>query len=286
VLAGLAALVLTALVITMVLVLRGGDPGGGPAVAPQSPTPTQTPSASASTSPPTGSTTVTATTSIVTTATSTRVTAFSQLGPFFTAASRMDTLLRTAAAKINTAGPPWYVLSEEVASSVRAANLEDVSVIIPGGMPTALRRSVMLVYSELASRRAAMNNFDIAHGFESPPPSVESNRSTEALLSQLKHGHEAASRFSTDVAAARDLASSTASFATAALGSRADMEVHLLTNYVFKANFGCASTGGAILEELPVIVWESATSGTINSLPFVIRLEPSGEYTEDPINVC
>lgn len=286
-LAVVAVLALTAVVVWLVLVTRSGGPGGGPsASAPTSPTATtQIPTASTSTRSQSSPTT-TEGTSTQPSATSARPSAYAQLGPFFVAAARMDQQLHTAAARINEAGPPWYVLGEDVARSVRAADIENVSATIPGGMPRSLLRSVMLVESELASRRAAMAHFDVAHGYESPPAGAESRFTTEALLSQLRYGFEAASRFDGDLAAARSLASSSASFARAPLGSRADMEVLLLTEYVRKGNFGCDGTGGFILRDLPRIVWNDASSGTIGGLPFVIRLEPSGKYTEDPIEVC
>jgi hypothetical protein len=198
----------------------------------------------------------------------------------------MDEQLHTAAANINAAGPPWYVLDESVASSVRAADEKKVSVTIPGGMSPELLRQVFVVYSELASRHAAMTAFRTAHGFESMPPGPQSGSSTEALLSQLKHGAEAASRFEGDLSAARSTARATPSFDKAVFGSRADMEIALLLNYVHKAEYGCGQTGGAILDTLPPIVWRTASTGRIDQLDFTIKIEPDGHYTPDPILAC
>ena len=285
------ALVVTAVVVALVLVARGtgsGGPSGAQATTPGSTTssPPTTPSATSTSSAPSLPTQTT--TSAVTTPAA--PSAYDQLAPFFAAARRMDEQLHTAAANINAAGPPWYVLDESVAQSVRAANFENVRTTIPGGMDPALLRQVLVVYSELLSRRAAMTGFQTAHGFESVPPlppGVESGSSTEALLSQLKNGAEAAARFEGDLSAARATARATPPFAKAALGSRADMEVVLLSEWLRKGNFGCGATGGGILRvPLPPIHWESASSGTINGLPFDIRLEPNGRYTEDPIEVC
>ena len=118
------------------------------------------------------------------------------------------------------------------------------------------------------------------------PPGVGSTSSTEALLSQLKNGAEAAVRFEGDLSAARATARSLPPFTKAALGSRADMEIALLVNYVHKGNYGCGQTGGAIVRTLPPIRWQSSSTGTIRELPFVIKLEPDGHYTDDPIEVC
>jgi hypothetical protein len=270
------ALVVTAVVVALVLVARGtdsGGPSGAQATTPAATSSTSTsPSATSTPSPPT--------------TTSAAPSAYDQLGPFFAAARRMDEQLHTAAANINAAGPPWYVLDEKVASSVRAADEKKVLVTIPGGMPPELLRQVVMVYSELVSRRAAMTGFQTAHGFESIPPGVESTSSTESLLAQLKHGAEAAVRFEGDLSAARATARSLPPFTKAAFGSRADMEIALLANYVHKANYGCGQTGGAIVRTPPPIRWTSSSTGRIDGLDFMIKLEPDGHYTDDPILAC
>ena len=288
------ALVVTVAVVVVVLVARGGS-GGPSAQAPTSAATSTSSSLPTSTSPTsaTGATSATSATSATNLPTQTAITpapsAHDQLESFFDAARRMDEQLHTAAANINAAGPPWYVLDESVASSVRAADETKVRVTIPGGMPPELLRQVFVVYSELVGRHAAMTGFRTAHGYESEPPlppGVESRSSTEALLSQLKHGAEAAMRFEGDLSAARSTAQATPPFDRAAFGSRADMEIWLLAEYVRKGNVGCGATGGTIVRTLPTIRWESASTGTIGGLPFVIRLEPSGRYSEDPIQVC
>lgn len=284
------ALVVTAVVVALVLVARGSGSGGpsgaqGTAVGSTTSSLPTTPSATSTSIAP-SLPTRTATTPVTTPS---APSAYDQLAAFFTAASRKDEQLHTAASNINSAGPPWYVLDEKVARSVRAADPESVLVTIPGGMPPELLREVVVVYSELVSRRAAMTGFQTAHGFESDPPlppGVESRTSTEALLSQLKNGAEAAVRFDGDLSAAIATARSMQPFTKAALGSRADMEVALLANYVHKGNWGCGQTGGAIIRRLPTIRWTSSSTGTIDGLDFTIKLEPDGHYSEDPIVAC
>ncbi|HEX2362047.1 MAG TPA: hypothetical protein VHI11_08260 [Jiangellaceae bacterium] len=170
------------------------------------------------------------------------------LATFLSAAATLDGQLHEAAAAINAAGPPW-VITETVARKVLAGDLEPVARVIPAGLPPDLLRSVILVYSDLASRRAAMQSFASAHD-DNP----RRERDAE-WLAELANGHEAATRFDADLAATRSLAAATPPIAAVPADSRLVAEKLLLVQFVEKGNFGCNARGGAVLTELPVIIW-------------------------------
>jgi hypothetical protein len=195
------------------------------------------------------------------------------LEPFFTAAATTDGLISDAAAAINAAGPPWATISADVADAVGAADPDTVAATIPAGLPPDLLQSVILVYSDLVSRRAAMQSFAFAG------PSVVDEA---GLRAELSNGHEAATRFDTDLAAARALAAAAPPVTVAPPDSREAAEALLLVNYVGSRNSGCDGRGGAIVTELPVVTWDSDTGGTLGTPPdtvgFQATVGPDGSY--------
>jgi len=200
---------------------------------------------------------------------------------FFSAAATMDGQLSAAATAINGAGPPWPVVSEQVASTVQAAELGPVAEAIPAGLPHDLLQSAILVYSDLTSRRFAMASFGYVRAPDEP---VHGD-----LMEELGNGHEAAERFDADLAAARELAAAQPPITVAAPDSRAAAERLVLLDYVLKANGGCDSRGGVVIETLPPIVWESESGGTVHGrysdIEFVATLGPDGSWTAY-INAC
>lgn len=196
------------------------------------------------------------------------------LEPFFSAATTMDGQLRAAATAINGSGPPWEGVTEEAANSVRAAELERVADAIPAGPPTELLRSVILVYSDLSSRRAAMQSF--AHAGEFPYTPIDP-------LGELANGRDAAGRFDGDLAAARSLAAAAPPITRAPSDARATAETMLLVKYVDEANAGCDGRGGAVVTQLPRIDWRSDNGGTIGGpshpITFHAALGPDGRWT-------
>lgn len=286
-------MVVITLVVAAFLLLRGDGTGGNQAVGPGSTAFPTTATQSTPATPPTTSPSESATTG-TTTAAPTRANALAQLEPFFAAAGGMDQQLRAAAQKINGEGPPWPTLSNEAARAVRAAELTAVKETVPGGMPEPLLKSVLQVYGDLATRRAAMNDFSFGWTYDPMMESPDSTLNTKTLLANLANGAAPAARFDADVATAKARATSTDAFTRARLGSRADMETYLYLEVVYKANFGCGSHGsessGSGTGSLLPIVWTSESTGTIGgglgAMPFEIRVEPEGTYTEDPIQVC
>jgi hypothetical protein len=161
----------------------------------------------------------------------------------------------------------------EVATSRPTPGVE----AIPAGLPAELLQPVILVASDLSSRRAAMKTFS----WEGP---VSSGRD---LLDELSGGHAAAERFADDLAHARAAAADHAAIQVAAHGSRAAAELAILVQYIHLANNGCDSRGGAVVETLPTIVWQSDTAGTIgeHGLGFEVTLLPDGTW-QVLLNAC
>src|SRR5262245_59351251 len=236
---------------TTLLVLRADDDSApsGPAAAP--------------------SPTVTDLTTPTPTPTTTQPSALEDLAAFLSAAATLNGQLHDAAAAINAAGPPWTDVGPEVAHLVNAADLTPVARAIPAGLPPDLLRSVVLVYSDLAARRASMT------GIEYNPPSPGSGTlmtTDEVLLSELRNGHATAARFDSDHAATRALAAATPPIAAIPADSRLVAEKLLLIRDVDKDNF-CDVRGGAVFTELPQIVWGPVSwnpdaDGTIGGIDF------------------
>jgi hypothetical protein len=192
------------------------------------------------------------------------------LEPFFAAAVAMDEQLHAAAVAINATGPPWASIAEEVTSRVRAAAPEPVAAAIPAGLTQDLLQSVMLVYSDLSSRRAAMQSFSFAGSFPYSPIDP---------LTELANGHQAAERFDADLAAARSVAASAPPITVAPSDSRAAAELLLLVQLVNKSNFGCESRGGAVFTRLPVVEWHGSGGGTIAGIDFDATLDLGGHWS-------
>jgi hypothetical protein len=280
-LAVVVAAVVTILIViggTALLVLRdhNSSPAGpGTTASPTSTAPSVSPSTTPSTATP--STPTPDTTTPSSTPSTDRSSALRALRPFLTAAAELDRQLQEAATAINAAGPPWTTITPSVAAKVRAADLKPVARRIPAGLPAGLQQAVVLVYSDLSSRRHAISSFEFTGSFE--PPLSEGETATEAGLAQLRNGHAAAVRFDRDLAAVRSLAAATSPIGSYRPSSREQAEVLLLVRYVELANGGCDAHGGAVLTKLPVISWTTVPStgshwtgkGTIGGVGFTAK---------------
>lgn len=240
------ALALVAAMVGFVATRDGDSDGDGDTRTDASVAPTTTapaPSDSATTAPP------------ETTAPPTeRPSAADALQPFFAAATTMDEQLRAAATAINGTGPRWEAVTQEVADRVNAAELEPVAQAIPAGLPRDLLLAVMRVYTDLSSRRAAMQSFALAGPFGVSPIDP---------LAELANGHAAAERFDGDLVAARALAASLPPVTVAPPDSKAAAELLMVLEVVRLGNFGCNARGGGVMDELPTVVWFSDTYGAI-----------------------
>ncbi len=273
--AGVAAVAVSGVVTAVVLVANHDQETGTPGASPTTTTSATTPPPSQNT--PSSTTTSTTTSTVAPPpgpTTSNPPTASTNLARFFAAADKLDRQLRTAAAAINGSGPPWKAVSEPVAKAVRTADLAPVATAIPAGLPRALLRSVVLVYSDLASRRYAMADFSVATTID---PGTYPNSGD--LLRALGNGHAAAARFAGDLAATRALAGRTPAVTAPPASSQAAAEVRLYARYVEGVNGGCGSRGGEVMTELPAIVWDGRPgNGTIGSAPFTAEISADGTW--------
>lgn len=266
--------VVSGIVTTVVLVADRNVDAGAPSATTTVVTSTTTPTTSSPILP------ATTTTAPAPAPTTKHPTAATTLDRFLTTAATLDRQLHTAATAINGAGPPWHTITDAVARTVRAADLAPVATAIPAGLPPDLLRSVVLVYSDLASRRYAMADFSVATTIV---PNVSPNN--DDLLAHLRNGHAAAVRFAGDLAATRALAGSTPAVSPPGPDSREAAEVRLYTLYVEEANGGCDSRGGHVFTELPKIVWASTDSGTIAGISFTATLGADGTWRVR-LNAC
>ena len=258
------AAVVIAVAATIVVIVNQDEKPGTPSGA------ATTVSAPVTAPPTTQADTGSAVTTVTTTGpapTSTRPTAAVALDRFFMAAAALDRQLHAAATAINGTGPPWRQLGPEMAKKVRTADLAPVATAIPAGLPRGLLRSVVLVYSDLASRRFAMADFSTVTTIH--PDATPNN---DDLVQHLGNGHAAAVRFAGDLAAAHTLAGATDAVATPSSDSRQAAEVRLYTLLVEEANGGCDTRGGHLFTELPAIVWDGPGGGTIGAVRFTATL--------------
>jgi hypothetical protein len=232
------------------------------------------------TSRPASATTTTTTVPATTVTTSTSMprpnqpTAATALAPFFAAATTLDRQLHAAASAINRSGPPWPTVSPAVAKAVRTADLAPVATSLPAGLPAGLLRSVVLVYSDLASRRYAMADFSVAGTVD---PRTYPN--SDDMRHHLRNGHAAAARFTDDLAAARALAGATPAPPALPATSREAAEVQLYARYVEGINGGCDARGGHVITELPEIVWNGKSgTGTIADVSFTAEPGTDGTW--------
>ena len=228
----------------------------------------------------TASVTTATTTGTMTTQTVPGRTAADAMASYFDAAQAMDRQLTAAAALIN-GGIHGNTMNFDQATVDALAAIEPATLAakIPAGLPPELERRVLLVQSELVSRRAAFNNVTRA---ETDHPYV---------LRCLSQGAPAAARFAGDLAAARSLAARTPPITNAAPNSRSAADLAVALQYIKSANTCCGSCGGVILTQLPRISWATThgRDGTITvtvpsttlseTIPFTAHFVPGSGWS-------
>jgi hypothetical protein len=183
-----------------------------------------------------------------------RSSAAEQLSGFFAEAERMHTQLRHAAALVNEGFRSDTVrLDRATLDAVRDVRPETLAQRIPGGLDRDRMRAVLLVYSELVSRRAAMNRV-VEYASESPL--ARDSDQVRDLLACLAHGSAAAADFGADLAAAKAVASHGPPV-TARPNSRDAAEVAVRAGYIRLANNGCGDCGGRVLRDLTPLTWST-----------------------------
>lgn len=188
--------------------------------------------------------------------------AVTQLTGFFTAATREDAQLHAAAAMINAGvGTRTIRLTASTKAAVLAIDPAVAARSIPAGLGSTLQLAVLIVYSELKSRRMSMNRVG-SWGFE-PGMTVLTIGGYDAtdLLSCLRNGAPAAAHFARDLAAARALATQTAQIAPQTARSRAAADLAVRIKEIDLGNSGCESCGGYVVTRLSTVSWHSQGSG-------------------------
>jgi hypothetical protein len=183
------------------------------------------------------------------------------------------------------------VLDPATVAAVKAIDTKAVVRTIPGGLNPRQMRSVLQVYADLSSRRAALNRV-LEYASDSPLP----RGSTDAkdLLTCLGHGTAAAVRFADDLAASHALAAASAPVKVAPAGSRLTAEVAIRAHGIDLPNNGCAECGGVVPRPVMLhpIVWKPVDQGpgrvwdgTIAAGLFTARYVP-GQGWDSNLNAC
>lgn len=225
--------------------------------------PSGTHSSSARATAPSGSATSTATR----TATATP-SAADGLAAFFAAAEQQDAQLRAAAALINSGvSASTITLTMKAKAAVVAIDPADVARTIPAALDPGLQRAVLVVYSELDSRREAMRR--VADRVSEPGTTVLARNGTEVgggidLMRCLANGAPAAARYPVDVASARALAQRTPAAPSASPQSRAAADLALRIALINGHNIGCDSCGGFVTNGLEPVTWQPVTIAGIH----------------------
>jgi hypothetical protein len=213
--------------------------------------------------------------------------ALSQLAAYLAAADNADIHIKQASVLVNQQigeSAIHFTAAEVAAVKGLFWYTTAAGKAIPGGLPPELLRRVLLSYSDLESRGAAFRFLP----FYNPPGGSLPVTSADgrAILQDLKHGAPAEARFATDLAAVRDLASTTPPVVQVAANSHATAEIAVRVARINSANTGCDSSGGWLATTLLPVIWQSGTfpgtkdrtDGTIDSIPFTATYQAGGGW--------
>jgi hypothetical protein len=219
-------------------------PGGGTSPAPSPPAPASTQATAAASTHATAPAAASAGT---------------QLAAFFAGAARADNQLRHAAALINgNIGATSMRFTPATIVAVRGIDLAPVAAALPAGLPAEMLREVLVVYGDLASRRGAFGGVEI-YGFSGRELPI-GGQEAQSVLRGLRNGAPAATRFNSDLAAARGLAQRTPTVTVAAPDSRAALELALRLQSIGNRNSCSMMFGGYAPASLRPITWQPSTA--------------------------
>lgn len=207
-------------------------------------------------------------------------TAMSDLGLFFAATDRADSLVRIAAKLVSadvgaTSGTVTYRPPTNQAVTAAGLSVQAVAAAIPAGMKAGLLEGVLAVYNDLEVRSLVFR------------PAQDHAR----LLQCLRHGSAAARRFSGDVAAARALAAASPPLLAVAPASRPAAEIALRLAEIQTYDGGCQSCGDPPFKGITPIVWghvppaAGTGDGTISGISFTARYQ-AGHGWIVMVNAC
>jgi len=216
-----------------------------------------------------------------------------QLAGFLAGARQADTRLHRAASLINAGITAKAVrVDPATVQAVKRVSPTALARTIPAGTERPLLQALLLVYSEISSRRMAMD--PITHAGDGvvvlprPGPTAASP-SAQEILDALKNGTAAQSRFEADLVKVRALARSSARFPVAGPRSRAAAELAVRLLHIDGANGGCGGTGGEVFPRLATLTWKDGVeghwwSGTVGGVQF--RAEYRGTWWRVHLNAC
>lgn len=175
------------------------------------------------------------------------------LAPFFAAVQTVDAALAAAAAAVNDSyAGDGVAFTQNTVDLVIQARPSAVAAAIPAGLDPDVERAVLLVYSDVESRFAALHGESCVRLGTFTRVEIDPHCFTE--------GHAAAVAMPADVAAARAAASSASPFSDAGAHSREAAEVALQVGYVDGNNEGCSSHGGFRATDPIDVVWNGDPS--------------------------
>jgi hypothetical protein len=196
-------------------------------------------------------TTVSTPTSGVTPNTLAPTSATAALVPFFTGAATVDQHLKDAAALINSQLSAGADDEPAASAAISAADPATLAHTIPAGLTPQLETAVLVVWSELESRSAALCT----------PLRTTTQGSSAAHC--FTNGTAAAQRFPADLSAAKVLAAQSPAPPTVSPDSHLAGEVAVEISSIDQANRGCGATGGSIFSQLDPITWRTFSLGGI-----------------------
>jgi hypothetical protein len=196
-----------------------------------------------------------------------------QLAPFVAAAGQADGQLRHAARLVNgEIGSTSMRFTPATLAAIRDLSTMPAARAIPADLPAGLLRAVLVVYGDLASRRAAFGGIErYGHSGELTIGRHDANE----VLRGLHNGAPAAARYGADLAAMLSLAQQTPPLSLALPDSRDAAELALRLSSIDKHN-GCSDLfGGYAPAVLESVIWHSGAGqrsghyeGTIDTVRF------------------
>ena len=180
--------------------------------------------------------------------------ALDALAPFFAAVDETDQNLKAAAAAVNAGiGHEAVTFDQTTIDAIDRGSPSAVAATIPTGLDPTVEQAVMLVYSDLVSRYAAMRGGDCVY--------VSTRPRADLNVDCFVRGHEAASLTPGDVDAAYAAAAAAPVTVVRDPDSRENAEVPLRIEYINKANMGCGTMGGYRATQAIPIDWVTEDSG-------------------------
>lgn len=175
------------------------------------------------------------------------------VAPFLAAAAVADRNITAAAAAVNASFKGKVVTFDQATMDlVAGAEPSAAGAAIDAGLDPALERALLLVYSDLRSRYAALHGESCVW------------LGTFALDQLDPHcfveGHAAAVRFAGDVAAAEQLAAAAVAPEPVGAGSPAAAEPAVRVGYIDGNNEGCGGHGGFLATAPIDVQWAASPS--------------------------